>query len=309
MMQNLLRPSRYRFPKERSFTSIIASLSLTKGCSSFLILLLVMLVSGPVYAMNEIDEGDLLAEIPVIFSATRQSQHITEAPSSVTIISREMIQAMGSPNITDLFRLVPGYQAYSVNGSWFGVTSHGLSDKNPRRLEIRINGRSAYTYTGIDSTISWMSLGITPDDIDHIEVVRGSNVPAYGANAILGAINIITISPLLASGTQINATSGSWDTRNTSISHAFKMGSTHSVMRVAYRENNGFRHVEDDAHVGHITFHTLSTPSARDSVEIEAGYSDASIGFGDGDHLDEFIDEDVKWSWLSVNWEQSGNYG
>ena len=308
MMQNLLLPSRNRFPKERSITSIFfASSPLAKGCCRILMLLLTMPASGFVYAMNEIDEADLLAEIPIIFSATRQSQHISEAPSSVTIISREMIQAMGSVNITDLFRLVPGFQTYSVNGSWFGVTSHGLSDKNPRRLEVRINGRSAHT--ALRSSISWASLGITQNDIDHIEVVRGSNVPAYGSNAILGAINIITISPLMASGTELNVTVGSWETRNTSISHAIQTSNSRSVVRAAYRENNGFSHVEDDAYVGHITFHSLITPSVRDSVEIEAGYSDANIGFGDGDHLDEFVSEYVNWGWLNANWERSGDYG
>lgn len=261
----------------------------------------------PASAQEAANEEDWLSEIPVIVSATRQSQMITKAPSSVTLISREMIDAMGPVNVTDLLRLVPGYQTYSVNGSWFGVTSHGLSDKNPRRLEVRINGRSAYT--AINSSISWVSLGITPDDIDHIEVVRGSNVPAYGSNAILGAINIITISPLLASGTHIKTTAGSWETRNTSISHAFKTGNAHSVLRAAYQENNGFNHVEDDAYVGHVTFHSLLTPSVSDSIEIEAGFSDANIGFGDGDHLDEFVSEYISWSWLSANWETTGDYG
>ncbi len=266
-----------------------------------------LVLSIPVHADNNMNEQDFFTTIPVVVSATRQAQHITQAPASVTIISKEMINAMGPVNITDIFRLVPGYQSYSVNGSWFGVTSHGLSDKNPRRLEVRINGRSAYT--ALRSSISWASLGITPDDIDHIEVVRGSNVPAYGSNAILGAINIITTSPLMEPGTKLKVTTGSLETRNTSLSHAIHTDNSHSVIRASYQENNGFSHLEDDAYVGHITVHSLITPSLNDSISLEAGFSDANLGFGDGDHQDEFVNEYVDWGWLNINWERTGNYG
>lgn len=269
--------------------------------------LFALMLSTPVHAHDNMNEEDFFTAIPVVVSATRQAQHITQAPASVTIISKEMINAMGPVNITDIFRLVPGYQSYSVNGSWFGVTSHGLSDKNPRRLEVRINGRSAYT--ALRSSISWASLGLTPDDIDHIEVVRGSNVPAYGSNAILGAINIITTSPLMESGTEFQVTTGSLETRNTNLSHAIQTNHSHSVIRASYQENNGFSHLEDDAYIGHITVHSLITPSLKDSISLEAGFSDANIGFGDGDHKDEFVDEYVDWGWLNINWERTGTYG
>ncbi len=250
-----------------------------------------------------ITESDWLSEIPKVVSATRQEQSIIHAPSSVTIINREMIDALGALNIAELMRLVPGFQVFYTNGSTFGVTPHGFSDRDPRRMEVRVNGRSVYL--PLLSSTAWESLGITPEDIDHIEVVRGSNVPAYGSNAILGAINIITLNPVKGSGDNVKVTAGSVNTRAINTQHYFQQGAVDGLLRSAYKENNGFDGVEDESHAGHLAVSGVYTPDLANSLEFEIGYSHGNFGIGDGDHLDEFADEDRNSWWLQGIWEHT----
>ncbi|MGB1702157.1 MAG: outer membrane receptor protein, partial [Cycloclasticus sp.] len=47
-------------------------------------------------------------DIPVVLSATRLAQPQTEAPASITVIDRALIEASGATEVAELFRLVPG---------------------------------------------------------------------------------------------------------------------------------------------------------------------------------------------------------
>ncbi len=264
-------------------------------CSSFPL--------GLAAAAPQLTEEVFFDDIPPVVSASRQQLSLSESPSSVTIITRDMIAAMPVLDIADLLRIAPGFQSFKANGSIHAVTLHGQSDRFPRRLEIRVDGRTVYT--PINSAVSWESLGLVPDDIDRIEVVRGSNIPAYGGNASQGAIYIITRNPQLDTGTQVRATAGSWYTRNLSARHNFDTERGNYVVRTAWKENDGFRAVNDQAHVGHIALQGLHTPSLDSSLSWETGLSRGSFGFGDGDRPASFHDEDITSLWSTGRWNRA----
>ncbi len=252
-------------------------------------------------------ESDFLEPIPRVQAATRYSMPLSEAPSSVTLITRDMIDAMPMVNFVDIFKLVPGFQVFYANASIQGVTVNGQSDRLPRRLEIRIDGRSVYT--PINSSVSWESLGLASNDIAYIEVVRGSNVAAYGANAVQGAINIVTRNPLTDSGTEISYATGDWSTHNTSVRRSFKTGAAAYTLRANYRENQGFDHLDDQSYADSAALQGVYTPSLFDEFQWELGYSDGNFGFGDGDRPEDFTDENIDTQWFSLRWaHQSGRH-
>ncbi len=188
--------------------------------------LLALGLTSPALQADEslyLSEQDFLTDIPEITSATRLTQKLTEAPASISIIDRQIIAASGARNIPDLLRLVPGFQSYHVSANKFATSYHGASDDFPRRLEVMVDGRSVYL--PLLATVDWTSLGINLQDIERIEVVRGSNVPTQGSNAFMGSINIITRSPALLSGGYVSATGGSMDTRNLQFGHADQLSS------------------------------------------------------------------------------------
>ena len=61
-------------------------------------------------------EHDFLSDLPVVLSAPRLTQPLSEIPAAMTIIDRQMIRDSGAWDVADLFRLVPGvYVAYNVD--------------------------------------------------------------------------------------------------------------------------------------------------------------------------------------------------
>ena len=165
------------------------------------------LMFGPAHAA--VTEAEFFDEMPVVLSASRLSQPVNEAPAAVTVIDQDMIRASGFRDIPDLFRLVPGFTvAYTRDNSW-GVGYHGLADAFSRRMQVLIDGRSVYT-PGF-GMVPWASLPLSIEDIERIEVVRGPNSAAYGSNAFLGVINIITREPAQVPGSHASLQAGQQD--------------------------------------------------------------------------------------------------
>ncbi|WP_019528723.1 TonB-dependent receptor plug domain-containing protein [Dasania marina] len=251
-------------------------------------------------AASYYDESDLLVDIPVVSAGARMAQARHYSPSSVTVIDSETIAALAPNGLAEVFRLVPGFMSFYINASMPGLSGHDLTDDDPRRLEVRINGRSVYVPTF--PTVSWNSLGIVPDDIERIEVVRGSNVPAYGSNAVVGAVSITTKSPVEESGTHIRTTVGERNTRNINIRSNFEMTNGYGQWRFAHSENSGFDVLDDSTAVDHVVFDSTFTPSLLDTYTLELGVSEGRFGIGDGDYVDEFADDKNTSYWLALGW-------
>jgi len=199
-----------------------------------------MLNPSTVYANdNYIVEDSLFDDVETVISATRLKQKITNAPVSVTIIDKEMIEASGALEVYELLRFVPGYFSYAVDGNRYGVTSHFGANDLPSRLEVRIDGRSVHQ--PLFDTVDWATIGVDVMDIDHIEVIRGTSAPVFGSNAFLGAINIVTKGSLLQKHqTTIRATAGSRETTNLALNHAGNVSDVEFNLSLNAKRNTGF---------------------------------------------------------------------
>ncbi len=204
------------------------------------ILAFYLLNASTIYANdNYIDEDSLFDDVETVVSATRLKQKITNAPVSVSIIDKEMIENSGALEVYELLRFVPGYFSYSVDGNRYGVTSHFGANDLPSRLEVRIDGRSVHQ--PLFDTVDWATLGIDVMDIDHIEVVRGTSAPVFGSNAFLGAINIVTKGSLLQKHqTTVRSTVGSRDTTNFGLSHSDNTSDVEYFLSLNAKRNTGF---------------------------------------------------------------------
>jgi len=232
-----------------------------------------------------LSEQDFLTDIPEITSATRLSQRLTEAPASISIINREMIRASGARNIPDLMRLVPGFQTMHVSANKFATTYHGASDNFPRRLEVMIDGRSVYL--PLLATVDWTSLGLNLDEIEQIEVVRGSNVPTQGSNAFMGSINIITREPAAAQGGYVSASGGSLDTRDLHFGHADNLGLWSYRLSGGHEQNDGTDLYGDRLSRNYLRLSGSYTPTLTDTLWLQAGVDRGYTYVGQSDQIDE----------------------
>jgi iron complex outermembrane receptor protein len=110
----------------------------------------------------------------------------------VTILDRQFIRASGARDVADLLRLVPGFQTtLSFETDAPMATYHGRTDDWANRIQVLVDGRSVYAgHLQGSAGLGWQTLAL--DDVERIEVLRGSNSAAYGARAFLGVVNIVS---------------------------------------------------------------------------------------------------------------------
>ena len=187
-----------------------------------------------------LSEDDFLSQLPIVLSATRLSQALSDTPAAMTLIDREMIRDSGAWDIADLFRLVPGmYVAYNVDkevvpGSV--VSYHGLADPYAKRMQIQIDGRSVYT--PLFGGPIWSNIPLALDDIERVEVVRGPSAATYGANSFLGVINIITRHPSETQGTLVSLSTGKLG-NDATLRYGGKSEQADYRLTVQRRDDNG----------------------------------------------------------------------
>lgn len=168
------------------------------------------------------DRDDVFfSDLPVVASASRLPQRLADAPASVTVIDREMIQASGARVLSDIFRLVPGFQTFAHSDTAARVNYHGITDDNDfsPRVQVLVDGRSLHSPL-FRSGVNWALIPVALEDIERIEVVRGSNSVSYGTNAFLGVVNIVTTDPALTRGVSVSTSHGNQGVRD----HTFRGG-------------------------------------------------------------------------------------
>ncbi len=268
---------------------------------------LVALLSMPAVKATEdlkLTEDAFFSELPVVLHATRLKQSIDETPASMTVIDRRMIEASSATTIAELLRYVPGFQLSYRSGDEAVVGYHGIEDQYSRRVQVLIDGHAVYSQAFLDSTL-WSSLPITLDDVERIEVVRGSNASAYGAGAFLGSINIVTLDTVAAAGTRLRVDSGNNMRIRTSMRHAGSSGSLDYRVLLDYEDHQGLANRHDDVQAKRINLQGSWKVNTTDRLEFSAGYRDAEQGAGfvtiDNDYrYDRFVDS----SYQQLRWRR-----
>ena len=152
--------------------------------------------------------------MPIVLSANRLEQPVSDAAVSISVIDRETIEATGARTIPEVLRLIPGMQV-GFSGNQFGdepkyvVTYHGHSDQYSKQMQVLVDGRSIYE--PLLGGILWKTIPVNIDDIERIEVSRGPNLATYGSNSFQAAINIITRTAAEDQGSYVRTNIGNHD--------------------------------------------------------------------------------------------------
>ena len=175
-----------------------------RRCACFRAVLLVsllaaaMLAPRPAAAQSVEDLQQLsiseLANLDVS-SVSKASQPLSEAPSSIYVITHDEIIRSGAVTLPEILRLAPNLFVAQTNATNYVITARGLSGNTSvqsfsDKLLVLIDGRTIYT--PLFSGVYWDMQGVLPEDIDRIEVISGPGATLWGANAVNGVINIVT---------------------------------------------------------------------------------------------------------------------
>lgn len=145
--------------------------------------------------------------VPEVLTTTRLRQPKVRVPGTTTVIEGDMIRDLGIMSLVEIFRLVPGMVVAEVGSSTPVTTYHGTVHYEQRRMQVLVDGRTAHRATLSD--MDWQTMPVPIELIERVEVARGPNSAAYGINAFLGTINIITRDPADTAGVEARVVRGS----------------------------------------------------------------------------------------------------
>ncbi|MBN2138974.1 MAG: TonB-dependent receptor [Sedimentisphaerales bacterium] len=137
-------------------------------------------------------EDLMRVNVGTVYSASKYGQKVSEAPSSVTVITADDIQKHGYRTFADIMRSIPGfYTTYDRNYTYLGVRGFGRPGDYNSRILILIDGyrtnENVYGATYIGGAFL-----LDVDLIERVEIVRGPGSSLYGSSAFFAVINIIT---------------------------------------------------------------------------------------------------------------------
>ncbi|XXF76876.1 TonB-dependent receptor [Myxococcaceae bacterium GXIMD 01537] len=177
------------------------------------------------------DDGAVPYEERVV-TASRRAQSTLEAPNATTVITAEDIRLSGASTLFELLRRVPGADVMTMGVSSANVSFRGFNQRIANKVLVLVDGRSEYQdFLGMTM---WSGIPVGLEEIERIEVIRGPGSALYGANAMLGVVNIITQSPGTGPRTRFQATVGGGNTFNGSfLSHG-------ATDKLRYRASVGY---------------------------------------------------------------------
>ncbi len=224
-------------------------------------------------------ERSFFEDLPLVLSASRLVQPLADAPGAMTIIDRDLIKTSGAREIVDLLRLVPGFQVGMSYNSRPAAAYHGLADEFSRHMQVLVDGRSAYSPYFLGS-IDWNNLRLSLDDIERIEVLRGSNSAAFGANAFLGVINIITRHPSQSQGAYLSTTHGNDGISDQVLRYGGRLEGMHFRFTAGRRSDSGFSDFHDSRRTEYAAFRGDVHLTPRDELQVQLGANRSANGAG-----------------------------
>lgn len=172
---------------------------------------------------TEVDWQISFIETITVFSASRQTERITEAPAAVTLIPEEQIEReSASGQIPKLLEFTPGAEVTQSGLYDFNFNTRGFNSSLNRRILTLIDGRDpSVPFLGSQE---WGAVSFPVDDLATVELVRGPGSALYGADAFNGVLNMVTKAPRYSRGGKVQLTGGELDTQRVDLRWATDLG-------------------------------------------------------------------------------------
>lgn len=198
----------------------------------FILILLAAIPCTAVIAQDSISETTI---DPVVVTANRTEQHLSDVAQSIAIIDRADIEAAPADSLADLLEYVSGVDVRQrgTHGVQSDVSIRGGSHE---QTLVLLNGISM---TNSQVGHHNMDIPVSLNDIERIEIIKGPSARVYGANAMAGVINIITRRKQTPSITaQVKA--GEFDYHASDLQAHFATGFWHNNLSASQSYSSGF---------------------------------------------------------------------
>lgn len=172
---------------------------------------------------------------PVVISATRMEQPLSQVLSSVSVITRADIDKSQAATLADLLQGETGFE-FGRNGGPGTVTSFFLRGQNSSNVALMIDGVRVQP----DSIGSLTQTDLPLSQIERIEVLRGGAGALYGDAAIGGVINIYTRKGKGQLRPYGSVSYGTYNTRDVSVGYGGEVNGKSLDLNAGSTKSDGF---------------------------------------------------------------------
>lgn len=152
-----------------------------------------------------------------VTTVSRKAQRLTGTAAAAFVLTGDDIQRSGATSLPEALRLVPGVEVARIGSSRWAVSARGFNSRFANKLLVLVDGRSVYS--PLFSGVFWEAEDVLLEDIERIEVIRGSGAALWGANAVNGIINIVTRAARRTQGTLVSALAGDEERAQVGVRH------------------------------------------------------------------------------------------
>ncbi|MGG6545087.1 UNVERIFIED_CONTAM: TonB-dependent receptor [Prevotella sp. 15_C9] len=139
------------------------------------------------------DRNVVLEEVSV--TGTRAPLTVSQQARMVTVLSRENIQTAPVQSVNDLLKYAVGVDVRQ-KGPLGALTDVGIRGGNSEQITVLLNGINiGDAQTGHNT----FDFPVDISEIERVEILEGPAGRVYGTSSLLGAINVVTRTPLKTS--------------------------------------------------------------------------------------------------------------
>ena len=209
-----------------------------KGLIAFF-LLFVLLSQTASWAGDEAYGPETVMMEETVVTATRTEEKVNRIPANVTVVDSKDIENSNAKNVTDLLRSEEGIVIRDLlgNGKTAQIDLRGFGETAAYNTAVLVDGRRV---NEIDlSGVDWTQIPL--DQIERIEIVRGTGSVLYGDNSVGGVINIITKTPTEKPTIRVGTVTGSFGRNKHNVSLSGGTEKISAAIFASYDSTNGYR--------------------------------------------------------------------
>lgn len=233
-------------------------------------------LAGPAQAREGVSLGEM------VVTASRMPEPEKETTSAVVVIRRDEIRRMNVQFVPDVLRQVADVNLSQSGGTGRAATAM-LRGGSPNQVLVMIDGIKVKSTT----TGQFDFAGITVEDIERIEIVKGPQSTMYGSEAMAGVINIITRKGAPGARAELSYEAGAHDTTHPSFTLSGGGGTYDYRVTGSYLETDGISAAKDgterDGYRNSTVSGKFGMAAARNlGIEVSGRYRDdrAELDFG-----------------------------
>ncbi|MFL6547932.1 MAG: TonB-dependent receptor plug domain-containing protein [Povalibacter sp.] len=160
--------------------------------------------------------------IDTVYAASKHEERVTDAPSSISIVTADEIRRFGHRTLSDVLRSVRGlFVSSDRNYTYLGFRGFHRPNDYTTRVLVLINGHRINDNVYDSGTIGREGM-VDVELIDRVEIIRGPSSSIYGSSAFFGVINVVTKTGARFDGMEASAEAASFGSYKTRMTYGAK---------------------------------------------------------------------------------------